>query len=60
MEPVLAESGRSALDVLEETKHGRQPFSLVLLDAQMPDMDGFAVAEPSGMTRTSRDRCSSC
>jgi PAS domain S-box-containing protein len=45
MEPVLTESGRSALDVLEETKHGRQPFSLILLDAQMPDMDGFAVSE---------------
>ena len=45
MKPVLTESGRAALGVLEETKHGRQPFSLVLLDAQMPDMDGFAVAD---------------
>jgi two-component system sensor histidine kinase/response regulator len=45
MKPVLTEGGRAALDVLEETKHGREPFSLVLLDAQMPDMDGFAVAD---------------
>ena len=45
MKPVLTEGGRAALDVLEEAKHGRQPFSLVLLDAQMPDMDGFAVAD---------------
>jgi PAS domain S-box-containing protein len=44
MKPILTDGGRAALSVLEETKHGRQPFSLVLLDAQMPDMDGFAVA----------------
>ena len=25
MKPVLTESGRAALDVLEETKHGREP-----------------------------------
>ena len=43
--------------MLAETKHGRQPFSLILLDAQMPDMDGFAVADAIGMTRTLRDRC---
>ena len=45
MKPVLTEGGRAALDVLQEAEHGRQPFSLVLLDAQMPDMDGFAVAD---------------
>ena len=45
MKPVLTEGGRAALDVLEEAKHRRQPFALVLLDAQMPGMDGFAVAD---------------
>jgi len=45
MRPVLTEGGRAALDALEEAKHRRQPFSLVLLDAQMPNMDGFAVAD---------------
>ena len=45
MKPVLTEGGRAALDVLQEAEHRRQPFSLVLLDAQMPGMDGFAVAD---------------
>ena len=44
MTPILTEGGRAALDALGEAKRQRRAFSLVLLDAQMPDMDGFAVA----------------
>ena len=40
MLPTAAESGGAALRLIE-----RQPFDLVLLDLQMPDMDGFEVAE---------------
>ena len=36
----LAENGRSALEMLR-----REPFDLLLLDIEMPEMDGFAVLE---------------
>ncbi|MBI5434589.1 MAG: response regulator [Planctomycetes bacterium] len=36
--------GPKALDVLKNGKHERRPFDLVLLDYQMPDMDGEMVA----------------
>jgi adenylate cyclase len=36
----LAENGRIALDMLR-----RDPFDLLLLDIEMPEMDGFAVLE---------------
>ncbi len=36
----LAENGRQALDKL-----GNEPFDLVLLDVQMPEMDGYQVLE---------------
>jgi two-component system, sensor histidine kinase and response regulator len=45
MHPALAEGGQQALDVLELAKAKARPFSLVLLDAQMPGLEGFAVAE---------------
>ena len=35
-----AENGRIALEML-----GREPFDLMLLDIEMPEMDGFAVME---------------
>jgi two-component system, sensor histidine kinase and response regulator len=38
-------SGRAALQALQEAKSKGQPFSLILLDGQMPEMDGFALAE---------------
>jgi CheY-like chemotaxis protein len=45
MKPVLAESGRAGVAAMRECKTAGTPFSLVLLDSQMPEMDGFSVAE---------------
>ena len=45
MSPVTAESGEAALSILNDTTKARRPFSLILLDARMPGMDGFAVAK---------------
>ena len=50
MRPVAVESGPAALRRLEQARRAKQPFALVLLDGQMPEMDGFAVA-----ARISRD-----
>ncbi|MFA5863129.1 MAG: response regulator [Phycisphaerae bacterium] len=45
MVPTLAESGSQALAVMREAQQAGHPFPLVLLDACMPEMDGFAVAQ---------------
>jgi len=45
MKPIVAESGEAALAALRKTCESREALPLVLLDAHMPDMDGFAVAE---------------
>jgi two-component system sensor histidine kinase/response regulator len=45
MIPVLCESGEEAMEVLERAQRSGRPFPLVLLDAQMPGMDGFQLAE---------------
>ena len=45
MKPVLAESGRAGVAAMQERKTAGTAFPLVLLDAQMPEMDGFSVAE---------------
>jgi two-component system sensor histidine kinase/response regulator len=45
MNPELTESGPEALTVLERANTEETPFALILLDAQMPGMDGFSVAE---------------
>jgi signal transduction histidine kinase/CheY-like chemotaxis protein len=39
------EGGREALKALELAKGTDHPFNLMLLDGQMPGMDGFALAE---------------
>jgi signal transduction histidine kinase/CheY-like chemotaxis protein len=45
MEPTLTEGGQPGLAAMRERKNTGRAFPLVLLDAQMPDMDGFAVVE---------------
>jgi PAS domain S-box-containing protein len=44
MRPETAASGQEGLAVLERAASTRTPFQLVLLDAQMPGMDGFTLA----------------
>ena len=38
-------AARAALAALEQARDAGEPFPLVLLDAMMPEMDGFALAE---------------
>jgi CheY-like chemotaxis protein len=45
MKPALAKGGKEGLAILRETQAAGNPFPLVLLDAQMPEMDGFSMAE---------------
>ena len=45
MKPSAAGSGPEAINRLVQAQRAGRPFPLVLLDACMPDMDGFAVAE---------------
>ncbi|HVA00254.1 MAG TPA: PAS domain S-box protein [Terriglobia bacterium] len=45
MEPALAEGGDAALATMEQNAASGKTFPLVLIDAQMPEMDGFDLAE---------------
>jgi signal transduction histidine kinase/CheY-like chemotaxis protein len=45
MLPVGVNGGQAALDALAAAARAGRPFSLVVLDANMPDLDGFSVAE---------------
>ena len=45
MKPTVVEGGRAALAALEQARGSGSPFALVLLDAMMPEMDGFTLAE---------------
>jgi two-component system sensor histidine kinase/response regulator len=45
MRPTLVERGPAGLEALQASKAEGRPYALVLLDGQMPDMDGFSLAE---------------
>ena len=44
-EPVCAAHGFDALEIIEQSLKKAAPFALVLLDQNMPGMDGYEVAE---------------
>ena len=44
-QPVALESGAKAIEYLQESHRSGTDFPLILLDAQMPGMDGFTLAE---------------
>ena len=44
MRPITASGGQQALDALTRAARSGRPLPLVILDANMPDLDGFAVA----------------
>jgi PAS domain S-box-containing protein len=45
MNPILADSGASALAVLEDAQKAGHPFPIVLLDVLMPNVDGYQVLQ---------------
>ena len=49
MKPTLAESGELALALVEAAA---EPFDFLLLDVNMPEMDGFAVAQRLGQEKS--------
>jgi two-component system sensor histidine kinase/response regulator len=45
MKPAMADGGWTGLEAMRQAKMAGKPFPLVLIDALMPDMDGFTLAE---------------
>jgi CheY-like chemotaxis protein len=45
LEPTLAENGKQGLELAEERMKAGHPFDLILMDIQMPVMDGFDAAK---------------
>ncbi|HVH26868.1 MAG TPA: response regulator [Vicinamibacterales bacterium] len=51
MEPHAVESGHEGLRVMREAQRAKRPYAIVIVDGQMPRMDGFMFA-----SRVRRDR----
>ena len=45
MRPTVADSAKEALAILQHAQNAGSPFSLVITDMQMPEVDGFALVE---------------
>jgi signal transduction histidine kinase/CheY-like chemotaxis protein len=45
MQPKAVDSGSAALLALEQAQEAGEPFQLMLVDAMMPEMDGFTLVE---------------
>ena len=60
MQPTLADSAQSALLCLEQAVEAGHPFPLLLLDAHMPETDGFTLVERIRDVRTWRGEASCC
>ncbi|MBV8774013.1 MAG: response regulator [Deltaproteobacteria bacterium] len=45
MQPIAVDGGQAALEAMERAAAGARPIALALVDALMPEMDGFELAE---------------
>jgi CheY-like chemotaxis protein len=45
LRPTLADSGATALVAMRAVKDAGKPYPLIVIDAHMPEMDGFTLAE---------------
>jgi two-component system sensor histidine kinase/response regulator len=55
MKPTTVEGGHSALALLERSTADGKPFPLIILDSQMPEMDGFTLTSRIRETIESQD-----
>jgi signal transduction histidine kinase/HPt (histidine-containing phosphotransfer) domain-containing protein/BarA-like signal transduction histidine kinase len=51
MRPTVVDSGQSALEVLDRTRQKGDSFALMILDVNVPEMDGFTLAERLNASR---------